>query len=102
MQSHSKDISSALNRYFTTIGIKLANKMPSTGASFSNYPSSPTQESFYFEAVMPKEVEREIIQIPNGKKYGLYSSQIHILKIIKSNISQPFSEIINLSLPTAW
>ena len=54
--------------------------------------------SFFFDAVSPVDIEREILSIPRNKTYGLYSCPIHILSGAKHIISGPLSNIFNISV----
>ena len=54
--------------------------------------------SFFFDAVSPVDIEREILSIPRNKAYGLYSCPVHILSGAKHIISGPLSNIFNISV----
>ena len=54
--------------------------------------------SFFFDAVSPVDIEREILSIPRNKAYGLYSCPIHTLSGSKHIISGPLSNIFNISV----
>jgi hypothetical protein len=99
MIKNSKDIPDILNKHFSTIGKKLASKLPNSNTHFSQYLNSHNYlNSFFFNPVIPSEVEFEITSMPCNKADGLYSCPIRILKCIKQQISWPLAEIINLSI----
>ena len=56
--------------------------------------------TFYFDPIIPQEVESEIITLPESKAYGLYSSPVKLLKLARSFISLPLAEIFNQSILT--
>ena len=56
--------------------------------------------TFYFDPIVPQEVESEIITLPESKAYGLYSSPAKLLKLARSFISLPPAEIFNQSILT--
>jgi len=51
--------------------------------------------AFYFDPIIPQEVESEIITLPESKAYGLYSSPAKLLKLATSFISLFLAEIFN-------
>ena len=93
------EISNSFNNYFSSVGEKLASRVPSSSCSFTEY-LSPNYDpnSFFFDAVSPVDIEREILSIPRNKAYGLYSCPIHILSGAKHIISGPLSNIFNISV----
>ena len=56
--------------------------------------------TFYFDPIIPQEVESEITTLPENKAYGLYSSPAKLLKLARSFISLPLAEIFNQSILT--
>ena len=56
--------------------------------------------TFYFDPIIPQEVESEIITLPENKAYGLYSSPAKLLKLARSFISLPLAETFNQSILT--
>jgi hypothetical protein len=100
MIKNPKDIPDILNKHFSTIGKKLASKLPNSNTHFSQYLNSHNYLNlFFFNPVIPSEVEFEITLMPYcNKADGLYLCPIRILKCIKQQISWPLAEIINLSI----
>ena len=70
--SNQFEISNILNKYFATIGYKLASKFSLSQNSFSTYLGNSVKESFYFDAVSTYEIIKEIGRIPENKSYGLH------------------------------
>jgi len=66
-------ISDVLNIHFSSVGRKLASKIPPTYGNFTEYLSSNYSESFFFNPVTALEIENEIVSIPVNKAHGLYS-----------------------------
>ena len=56
--------------------------------------------TFYFDPIIPEEVESEIITLSESKAYGLYSSPVKLLKLARLFISLPLAEIFNQSILT--
>ena len=93
------EISNIFNNYFSSVGEKLASRVPSSSCSFTDYLSSNyNTNSFFFDVVSPVDIEREMLSIPRNKAYGLYSCTIHILSGAKHIISGPLSNIFNISV----
>ena len=73
--------------------------VPPSSCSFTKYLSpNNNPNSFFFDAVSPIDIEREILPIPRTKTYGLYSCPINILSGAKHIISGPLSTIFNISV----
>lgn len=62
-----KTIGNTLNKYFATVGDKLASDIPEATGTFSNYLDPPLTNTFYFDPIIPQEVESEIITLSNNK-----------------------------------
>ena len=76
----SLEISTIFNNYFSSVSEKLASRVPPSSCSFTDYLSPNNYpNSFFFKAVSPVDIEREILSIPRNKTYGLYCCLIHIL-----------------------
>ena len=58
------------------------------------------QNSFYFDPIIPQEIETEISLLPYNKALGLYSTPVKLLKRAKSVISIPLTKIFNHSVLT--
>ena len=73
--------------------------MPSSSHRFTDY-LSPNNNfgSFFFDAVSPDDIEREILSIPKNKAHGLYSCPICILSGAKHIVSGPLADIFNISV----
>ena len=92
-------LSNIFNNYFSFVGEKLASRVPPSFCSFTEYLSPNNyHNSFFFDAVCPVDIEREILPIPRNKTYGLYSCLIHILSGAKHIISGSLSNILYISV----
>ena len=93
------EISNIFNNYFSSVGEKLASRVPSSSCSFTDYLlPNIYPNSFFFDAVSPVDIESEILSIPKNKTYGLYSCPTHILSGARHIISGPLSNIFNNSV----
>lgn len=92
------ELTDILNRYYTSVGQKLLEDVPSSDRHFSEYLGNETYpNSFFFDPVTSPEIESEIMLTPLNKAYGLYSCPIRILKGAK-HISDTLAEVINMSV----
>ena len=83
-----------MNRYFSTIGIKLAKDIPEGTTS----PSGMVQESgtvFYFRKISPLQIHDLIMKSANGKATRLDLVSNHLLKIDSPAISSESAVIFN-------
>ena len=88
-----------LNRYFASIGSRIASDLPSSDKSFRNYlPLNVPSGSFVFDSVLPSEIELEIMLTPTNKSHGLYSCPTQLLKCSRHIISAPLATLINNSV----
>ena len=62
------EVSDILNRFFSSVGRKLADNVPSSSRHFSDYFADQVYpNSFFFYPVTPSEVESEILSTPPNK-----------------------------------
>ena len=88
-----------INKHFASVGQKLASRVPNSNTHFADYLKHIKQKkSFYFSSISEKEVEREIMTIPNNKSHGLYSYPVKIIKLAKCLLSKPLTQIFNASI----
>ena len=93
-----KEIGNILNKYFASVGCKLASDIPPASNAFSNYLSSPLSSTFFCDPIISNEIETEISSLQNNKAYGLYSCPVKLLKLAKQIISEPLARIFNQSI----
>ena len=96
--SDPKEISDILNRYFATVGHKLASKIPQTINTFSDYLDPPLNHTFFFDPIIPEDINLEISTLQDNKAHGLYSSPVKLLKLASGVISVPLATIFNQSI----
>ena len=96
--SDPKEISNILNKYFATVGSKLASKIPQTINTFYDYLDPPLNRTFFFDPIIPEDINLEISVLQDNKAHGLYSSPVRLLKLAKRVISVPLATIFNQSI----
>ena len=98
--SDPKIVSNTFNNYFCKIANSIKAKIPPTSKHFSEFLKNPSCNSFFLYPTSPQEVENCINSLSNRKASGPYSLPINILKLLKTDISIPISNIINVSFST--
>ena len=82
----------------TTVGSKLASKIPQTINTFFDYLDPPLNRTFFFDPIIPEDINLEISILQDNKVHGLYSSPVRLLKLAKRVISVPPGTIFNQSI----
>ena len=92
-----KDIANAFNNYFSTIASDLQGKIYHHGQDFTKFLENSNEHNFFISPTDKNEIVSIINNISIKKAIGPHSIPTDILHIIKLNISEPLSDIINLS-----
>ena len=82
------------------MGNRLVNKLPIPENQHLDYVDkrkSPIS-SFFFQLVLPKELQSEILLLRKDKSYGLYSSPTKLLKCSRAVIAPVLTDILNTSI----
>ena len=90
-------IDNGFNNYFSTIANNLQSKIYHHGQDFTKYLNNRNQNNFFVSPTDKDEIVNIINNISLSKAVGPHSIPTNILHLIKLNISEPLSEIINLS-----
>ena len=98
--SDPKQVSNTFNQYFSTIASDLQGKIHHQGQDFKSYLNNRNEHSFFIRPTNSNEVLKIINTISINKATGPHSIPTDILHLIKSNISEPLAQIINLSFNT--
>ena len=87
-------ISIVLNKHFTSIGTKLAAKLPDSEKHFTQLlcENKSPSSSFLFQPITPDEVKLQIISMPVNKSHGFHSFPTFILKYACDNTGSPSSK----------
>ena len=96
---NAAELPNVLNDFFSTVGPKLAANVPDANCHHKEYLANfNLTSSFFFELVIPSDIELEISLLPSNKAYGLYSCPVRVLKCARNILSSPLAELINLSV----
>jgi len=91
-------ISNGFCDYFTNVGKKLANKIPSSSKSYQDYLNINNPNSMFFTPTDESEIEKVVNSLKSKKSYGHDKITNWLIKKLKFEISVPLSIIINQSL----
>ena len=94
-----RSIAEGFNTFFSTIGPKLAAKIPQTSPSaFKSYLPTPTEEQFFFRSLSEKKILDIIGKMKPKTSSGADFVSNKLLKTIAPVIIAPLQYMINLSL----
>ena len=94
--SDPTEIATTFNDYFSSIADELQGKIYD-GHDFTKYLTNRNEHSFFIRPTDKYEIINIINNISINKATGPHSIPTNILHLIKLNISEPLSSIINLS-----
>ena len=97
---NSKEISNEMNRYFCTIGSKLASDLPN-GNCFSSYLKNKVTHTMFLSPIEEMEIQSEITKLNNRKSPGPDNLSPKILKACEPELRKPLTDIFNYSFETA-
>ena len=96
----SKEISNQINKYFCTIGSKLANDLPN-GKSFHSYLENKITQTMFLSPIEESEITNEIRKLNERKSPGPDNISPKILKACEPELRKPITEVFNYSFETA-
>ena len=94
-------VANKVNEYFSTIAENLQSNIYQTGTDFHQYLKGRNSHSIFIQPTDPLEVIRTINNLNSNKATGPSSIDYKILHLIKLNIAEPLSRLINLSFEKA-
>ena len=94
-----KNIAEEFNRYFSTIGPKLGDNLPSSEINPMSY-VTPSSQVFNFRNITFEDIKNEISKIKNGKSAGLDKISNKLLLAAGETIVNSLTYIFNLSINT--
>ena len=97
---NSQEISNEINRYFCTIGNKLATALPN-GNSFKVYMKNKIPNTMFLSPIRESEVTTEIAKLNERKSSGPDNISPRILKFCEPELCTPLTNIFNCSIETA-
>ena len=95
---NKRDMASAFNNFFSSIGNDTISKIPSTAFSFQNYLPAPRTNSIFLEPVTEFEVNDIILKLKPKNSSGFDEISTKLIKLSAPYIVSSLAHIINLSL----
>ena len=93
-------VTNCFNDFFTSIADTIRSKMPQTYNHFSRFLGTPNPNSIFLTPTTPEEITKVIGSFSSSKSSGPNSIPVRILKLLKLDISNPISILINRSFST--
>jgi hypothetical protein len=95
--SEPKLVAETFNEYFSTIAEKLQKKIKHVKKDFSHFLKDANPYNFFIMPANVTQVINTINDLNSSKSLGPYSTPTNIFHLIKLNVADPLTEIINLS-----
>ena len=96
---NSQDVPNKFNEYFTTIGQKIKDNIPTSNIHFSDFLSPQFDSSIFISPTFPVETQKLIMKL-NCNKIGTKQPKGKIYKLASEFISLPISIIFNAIIST--
>ena len=96
--TNAKLIANHFNTFFTSVAAKLNKKIMKAKKPFSHCLGQITDETIFLNPTTPADIESLINCIKANKAIGPNSIPTKILKEFKTELSEPLSDIINVSV----
>ena len=94
-------IANEFNRYFTTIASNLQGNIYHNNLDFNKYLKNRNENNFFITPTDRSEILDLIDKLNIHKSVGPHSIPTDILQLIKINMADPLSEIVNLTFVTS-
>ena len=90
-------VANNFNNFFSSIGMQIQNKIHSDHTNFQQYLTNPSNVEFIVRPVEPDEVCKLISSFKINKSLGPNSVPQQILSLVKNEISESLTTLINMS-----
>ena len=95
------EVANEFNRYFTTIAANLQGKIYHNNLNFNDYLLNRNDNSFFIKPTDKYEILNLINKLNVQKSVGPHSIPTDIFHLIKINLADPLSNIVNLTFTTS-
>ncbi len=98
--SNKHQIANSFNKYFSSIGKKTSQNVPNANKSFSQYLKNPSLNSIFIEPVDSQYILEVVNKFKPKTSYGHDEIPTKLVKNTITDILDPITHIVNLSLTT--
>jgi Reverse transcriptase (RNA-dependent DNA polymerase) len=99
--SNRSQIVNLFNNFFTSVGLDLAAKIPSSVPTFSHFLPHPNPSSFVFLPTDSREIFNLIMDLDNTSAHGNDNLPVSVVKSVAFELSIPLALVINHSFSKA-
>ena len=100
VNTNPEQVAEHFNEFFTNIASKIDSKIVPSNTTYQNYLNNPHENSFFLSPTTKNEIQDFLSTMKSNKAHGPNSIPITILKDFKAHLSQPLSDILNISFST--
>ena len=100
--SDPKSVANACNNFFTSVAQNLVNKLSPSNTHFKNYLNDPNSDSFFVTPVTPSEVNRQLLNLNEGKAPDAYNIPVKLIKCVSDALTTPLTKLINESFESGF
>ena len=93
-------MNNAFNNYFTSIAEKTKSNIKFSPKHYTDYLSNTNTNTFFLTPTDKNEVSSIMLSLDYHKSSGKNSTPVKILKLLKNDISQQLSDILNMTFLT--
>ena len=100
--SDRKSVANAFNNFFTSVAQNLVNKCAPSKKHFKTYLNDPNSDSFFVTPVTPSEVNRQVLNLNEGKAPDAYDIAVKVSKCVSDALTIPLTKLINESFESGF
>ena len=98
--SNPETVSNCFNDFFTTIADSIRAQIPPEHNHYSRFLKNRNPNSMFLSPTTPEEIIKVVSSFSDSKATGPHSIPVSILKLLKHDICEPISILINRSFAT--
>ena len=95
-------MANACNNFFTSVAQNLVNKLAPSNTHFKNYLNNPNSDSFFVTPVTPSEVNRQLLNLNEGKAPDAYDIPMNLSKCVSDALTTPLTKLITESFESGF
>ena len=100
--SDPKPVANAFNNFFTSVAQNLVEKLTPSNKNFKDYLTDSNSDSFFVTPVTPSEVNRQLLNLNEGKAPDAYDIPVKLIKCVSDALTIPLTNLINESFESGF